>query len=93
MADLCRATMIAAPGSHSGKTVVTAALARRWNNQGKRVQVFKVGPDFLDPMVLELASRRPVYNLDLLAVTSPDTPGRRWLVPSTRQSNTGQTSC
>jgi cobyrinic acid a,c-diamide synthase len=57
--------MIAASGSRSGKTVLTAALARRWSNQGKRVQVFKIGPDFLDSMILELGSRRTVYNLDL----------------------------
>jgi cobyrinic acid a,c-diamide synthase len=29
------------------------------------VQVFKTGPDFLDPMILERASGRPVYQLDL----------------------------
>jgi cobyrinic acid a,c-diamide synthase len=32
--------------------------------QGARVRVFKTGPDFIDPMVLEMASAAPVYNLD-----------------------------
>lgn len=44
--------------------MTTAALARAWRNQGLRVQAFKCGPDFLDPMILEAATGRPVYNLD-----------------------------
>jgi len=44
---------------------VTAALARYHLNQGRKVRVFKTGPDFLDPMILEHASGQPVYNLDL----------------------------
>ncbi len=59
------ATMIAAPASGQGKTVLTAAMARRFVNQGKTVRVFKIGPDYLDPTILELASRQRVYNLDL----------------------------
>ena len=57
--------MIAAPASGQGKTVLTAAMARRFVNQGKTVRVFKIGPDYLDPTILELASRQRVYNLDL----------------------------
>ncbi|CAN5719923.1 cobyrinate a,c-diamide synthase [soil metagenome] len=45
--------------------MVTAALARYYANQQKRVRVFKVGPDFLDPMLLHKASGYPVENLDL----------------------------
>ena len=45
----CPALLISAPSSHSGKTTVTAALARYWTQQGKKVRVFKTGPDFLDP--------------------------------------------
>ena len=40
-------------------------MARRFVNQGKSVRVFKIGPDYLDPTILELASRQRVYNLDL----------------------------
>jgi cobyrinic acid a,c-diamide synthase len=61
----CPALFIAAPASGQGKTTVTAALARHHRNQGRKVRVFKTGPDFLDPMILERASGAPVYQLDL----------------------------
>ena len=61
----CSALFISAPASGQGKTTVTAALARRHCTRGHTVQVFKTGPDFLDPMILERASGRPVYQLDL----------------------------
>lgn len=63
-----RALMISAPASGQGKTSVTAAIARSARRRGQRVRVFKTGPDFLDPMVLERASGRPVYQLDLFMV-------------------------
>jgi cobyrinic acid a,c-diamide synthase len=44
---------------------VTAALARKLRRMGQRVQVFKCGPDFIDPMILEHASRAKVHTLDL----------------------------
>lgn len=61
----CPALLVAAPASGQGKTTITAALARFHRNQGREVRVFKVGPDFLDPMILEQASGHPVYQLDL----------------------------
>ncbi|MEQ5802526.1 cobyrinate a,c-diamide synthase [Halomonas sp. H10-9-1] len=57
------AALISAPGSGQGKSMVTAALARLHRNAGRRVRVFKHGPDYLDPMVLEVASGEPVYQL------------------------------
>ncbi|MCV2365718.1 cobyrinate a,c-diamide synthase [Paucibacter sp. DJ1R-11] len=62
---LCPAVLISAPSSGSGKTSVTAAIARWHRRQGQHVRVFKTGPDYLDPMVLERASGHPVYQLDL----------------------------
>ncbi len=64
----CPALLIAAPASGQGKTTVTAALARLHTRAGKRVRVFKCGPDFLDPMILAHASGAPVYQLDLWMV-------------------------
>ncbi|TCM17678.1 hydrogenobyrinic acid a,c-diamide synthase (glutamine-hydrolysing) /cobyrinate a,c-diamide synthase [Novosphingobium sp. PhB165] len=64
----CPALLVAAPASGQGKTLVTAALARRHAREGRRVRVFKCGPDFLDPMILEAASGAPVHQLDLFMV-------------------------
>jgi cobyrinic acid a,c-diamide synthase len=61
----CPALLVAAPASGQGKTTVTCALARLHARQGRKVRVFKCGPDFLDPMWLQLASDAPVYQLDL----------------------------
>ncbi|WP_313952270.1 cobyrinate a,c-diamide synthase [Accumulibacter sp.] len=61
----CSALFIAAPASGQGKTTVTAALAARHRGLGRKVRIFKTGPDFLDPMILERASGAPVYQLDL----------------------------
>jgi cobyrinic acid a,c-diamide synthase len=61
----CPALLVSAPASGQGKTTVAAALARHHAALGRAVQVFKTGPDFLDPMILERASGRSVYQLDL----------------------------
>jgi len=65
VAHQCPALIISAPGSVQGKTIFSAALARYHCKQGKRVKVFKMGPDFLDPMILSEACGQPVYQLDL----------------------------
>jgi cobyrinic acid a,c-diamide synthase len=62
---LCPALFLAAPSSGQGKTTVTSALARLLKNQGKIVRVFKTGPDYLDPQILEQASGQAVEQLDI----------------------------
>ena len=61
----CPARFIAAPASGQGKTTITAALARLHTRRGRRVRVFKCGPDFLDPQIHAVASGAPVHNVDL----------------------------
>lgn len=63
-----RAVLVSAIASGQGKTSVTAALARKLVRQGQRVRVFKCGPDFIDPMILERASGATVRSLDLWMV-------------------------
>jgi len=74
----CPALLIAAPASGQGKTTITAALARLHARQGKRVRVFKCGPDFLDPMILARASGQPVYQLDLWMVGEEESRRLLW---------------
>ncbi|NJN45581.1 MAG: cobyrinate a,c-diamide synthase, partial [Candidatus Competibacteraceae bacterium] len=81
----CPALLIGAPASGQGKTTLTAALARYHRRQGRQVRVFKMGPDFLDPMILEQASGHPVYQLDLWMVG--ETECRRLLYEAARSAD------
>lgn len=65
MTVYCPALFLSAPASGQGKTTITAGLARYFKQQGKTVRVFKTGPDYLDPQILEQASGNPVEPLDL----------------------------
>ncbi|MDP2264279.1 MAG: cobyrinate a,c-diamide synthase [Hydrogenophaga sp.] len=75
-ARACPAILIAAPASGQGKTTVTAAVARLHTRAGRRVRAFKCGPDFLDPMWLELATGQPVHNIDLWMTGEADVRAR-----------------
>jgi cobyrinic acid a,c-diamide synthase len=60
------ACLIAAPSSGSGKTLLSLCLAAWARRQGRRLQPFKVGPDYLDPQLLSRVSGLTCRNLDPL---------------------------
>lgn len=56
--------MIAAPSSGSGKTVVSCALMKCFNNKNMSVVAYKCGPDYIDPMYHKTIIGIPSTNID-----------------------------
>jgi len=62
--------LISAAHKSSGKTTVTIGLAAALAGQGLSVQTFKKGPDYIDPMWLSRATKRPCRNLDYYTMSN-----------------------
>lgn len=56
--------MISGEGSGVGKTTITLALLAYLKRQNLKVQSFKVGPDYIDPMFHQYVTGKPCRNLD-----------------------------
>lgn len=65
------AIIIAGERSGVGKTTITLAILSWLKCQGKSIQSFKVGPDYIDPMFHTAITGNPCRNLDPI-LTSDD---------------------
>lgn len=57
--------VISATRGGLGKTTLSIGITAAWRKLGRRIAVFKKGPDFIDAGWLGSAAGRPCYNLDL----------------------------
>ncbi len=56
--------------SSSGKSTLTIAFAYKLKEMGISTMLYKIGPDFIDPIVISNAVKSPVKNIDLNLIPS-----------------------
>ena len=69
------AFMISAMKSGRGKTLITLALADIFKKSGKRISMFKTGPDYIDTMYHSKITNAPSTNLDPFFLEPDFKPG------------------
>jgi cobyrinic acid a,c-diamide synthase len=63
---------ISAAHKSSGKTTITIGLCAALHQSGKKVQAFKKGPDYIDPLWHARATSNSCYNLDYNTMSSEE---------------------
>lgn len=63
---------LSAAHKSSGKTMVSLGLCDAFSKRKLKVQSFKKGLDYIDPIWLALASKNPCYNLDFYTMTKKE---------------------
>lgn len=57
--------VVSAAGTGAGKTLAARALCAALRAAGRRVQPYKIGPDYIDGRLTARSAGRPAYNVDL----------------------------
>jgi cobyrinic acid a,c-diamide synthase len=64
--------LISASHKSSGKTSISIGLCAALTQKNYIVQTFKKGPDYIDPLWLSEASKRPCHNLDFYTMENDE---------------------